>query len=183
MRSKGKIFEDNFYESSQKQNIFIHRLKDTDLSFNGNSVSSFTPKNKCDYFLFSNLENGRGNLFGIECKSTKYPSMSISLSDEEDKSNTNKMIKFHQIKSLIKLSKNEGIYAGFVLNFRDEENNLENTYYISIQNFLEFLKETGKKSINKTDCKLRGIVVESTLKRKYYNYNVEGMIQDIVKEE
>lgn len=179
MKSKGKIFEENFLESTQKQNIFIHRLKDTDLSFNGNAVSSFTPKNKCDFFLFGMVENNKGNLFCIECKSTKYTSMSIAFNEDED----NKMIKLHQIKSLLKLSEYDGVYSGFLLNFRDDDNNLDNTYYISIQNFLKFLKETSKKSINKTDCELRGIKVESTLKRKYYNYNVERMIADIVKEE
>ena len=93
------------------------------------------------------------------------------------------MIKLHQIKSLHKMSKVDGIYAGFVLNFRDEEKNLEDTYYMSIEKFLKFLQETQKKSINKIDCELRGIKVESVLLRKYYNYNVERMIRDIVKEE
>ena len=180
MKNKGKIFEEKFYESSQKQNIFIHRLKDTDLSFNGNPVSSFTPTNKCDFYLFGNIEKGKGNLFAIECKSTKYSSMSIELNEEETNA---KMIKLHQMKSLHKMSQIDGIYAGFVLNFRDEEKNLEDTYYMSIEKFLKFLQETQKKSINKTDCELRGIKVESVLLRKYYNYNVERMIRDIVKEE
>ena len=81
------------------------------------------------------------------------------------------------------MSQVDGIYAGFLLNFRDEEKNLEDTYYMSIEKFLKFLQETQKKSINKIDCELRGIKVESVLLRKYYNYNVERMIRDIVKEE
>lgn len=179
MESKGKLFEKHFLESSKKQNIFIHRLKDTDLSFNGNSVSSFTPKNKCDFYLFGNIDNGKGNLFGIECKSTKYTSISIDLTGKEN----NKMIKLHQIISLKELADYEGIYSGFLLNFRDDEQNLDDTYYISIENFLKFLQETNKKSINKTDCDLRAIRVESILKRKYYSYNVERMIRDIVRKE
>jgi hypothetical protein len=44
-----------------------------------------------------------------------------------------------------------------------------------------FLKETQKRSINKVDCLLRGMRVESRLLRKYYNYNIEKMISDIVE--
>lgn len=174
--SLGKKFENNFGDSAKKDGIFTHRLKDTDLSFNGNSVSSFTPPNKCDFYLFGNIENGRGTLFGIECKSTGYTSIGIQRTPEEPE----KMIKAKQIKSLIDLSLYEGIKAGFVLNFRDDNSNLEDTYYISIEDFNIFLDETQKKSINRTDCELRAIRVDSKLKRKNYKYDVKKMIDDII---
>jgi len=180
MSNKGKEFELAFADSAKEQGIFCHRLKDTDLSFNGNPMSSFTTKNPCDYFLFGNTdENGKGNLFAIECKSTKYMSMSIEVGPEKTKGN--KMIKNSQIQSLIKLSFYDGIKAGFVLNFRDEERNLDDTYYMSIRDFVRFLDETQKKSINKTDCELRAIKVKSTIKRTHYRYDVEKMIKDIAE--
>ena len=46
----------------------------------------------------------------------------------------------------------EGVYAGFIFNFRDEEDiNNDDTYYMSIQDFNNFLVERDKKSINKLD--------------------------------
>ena len=175
----GKKFENNFANSAKKQGIFTHRLKDTDLSYNGNSVSSYTPSNKCDFYFLGNIKDGRGTLFGIECKSTGYTSIGIQRTPEEPE----KMIKSKQIQSLIDLSLYEGIQAGFVLNYRDDDCNLDDTYYISIEDFSKFLNETKKKSINKTDCELRGIKIESQLKRKNYSYNIIKMIRDIVGEE
>lgn len=174
----GKVFERNFGSSSKKDGFFTYRIKDTDLSFNGNSVSSFTTNNLCDYFIFANIENERGNLFCIECKSTGYPSMSIETKPEKKEK---KMIKAHQLEGLIEVSLNEGMYGGFVLNFRDDDSGTEETYYMSAKDMSIFLAETHKKSINKIDCKLRGIKIEQTLKRKYYDYNVKKMIEDIVK--
>ena len=177
----GKNFEKAFSDSAKNQGIFCYRLKDTDLSFNGNPISSFTPKNPCDFFLFGNIDSQKkGNLYAIECKSTKYMSMSIETIHEKDKSS--KMIKYSQIESLIKLSFYEGIKAGFVLNFRDEDRNLDDTYYMSIKTFVKFLDETQKKSINKMDCELRAIKIDSHIKRVCYSYDVLKMIEDISKE-
>lgn len=177
--SLGKKFEKNFGDSAKQDGIFTHRLKDTDLSYNGNSVSSFTPSNKCDYYFLGNVKDGRGTLFGVECKSTKYSSIGIQTSPEDPE----KMIKYKQIQSLIELSMYEGIKSGFVLNFRDDDTNMEDTYYISIEDFSTFLNETHKKSINKADCELRGLYVESKLKRTNYKYNVKKMLEDIIRKE
>lgn len=176
--NKGKAFENHFKESAEKQGIFIHRLKDTDLSFNGNPVSSYTPSNKCDFFLFANIDNHKGNLFGIECKSTKYPSIGIQVNKDDPE----KMIQWKQLESLRKLNTYDGTFAGFVLNFRDDEKNLDDTFYLSIEQMDVFLKETQKKSINKLDCSMRALKVENKLLRKNYNYNIVKMIEDIVKE-
>lgn len=178
INNQGKVFERNFGDSSKKDGFFTYRIKDTDLSFNGNSVSSFTHTNLCDYFIFANVVNGLGNLFCIECKSTKYSSMSI---ETEPEKNENKMIKAHQLEGLIEVSLNDGMYGGFVLNFRDEEKNTEETYYMSAKDMSIFLDETHKKSINKLDCKLRGIKINQKLKRKYYDYDIKTLIEDIVK--
>ena len=174
----GKDFEHRFAEASKKQGIYTHRLKDTDLSYNGNSVSSYTPKNKCDFYLFKSFKGHLGCLFGIECKSTKYPSIGIQPTEEDPK----KMIMAHQLESLRDLSKNN-IYAGFVLNFRDEDLNEESTYYLSIEKMDEFLLETHKKSINETDCRMRALPMDSILKRTKYTYDVDKMITDIIRED
>lgn len=176
----GKLFETHFKDSAKTQGIFIHRIKDTDLSFNGNSVSSYTPKNPCDFYLFGNVKEGRGNLIGIECKSTKYKSVSIQREKDQKA-----MITLDQINSLVNMAYHEAIYAGFLINFRDDDNfSFDDTYFIHIEDFSRFFKETDKKSINKLDLiQYDAIRVESIKKRKYYTYNVASMIRDICEVE
>ena len=62
------------------------------------------------------------------------------------------MIKLHQINSLTQSSLHEGVYAGFIFNFRDDEDIDNNdTYYMPIGCFNDFLVERDKRSINKLD--------------------------------
>ena len=163
MNNAGKFFERAFADSAKNDGIFCYRLKDTDLSFNGNSVSKYTPSNLCDYFLFGNVDENsdKGNLYAIECKSTKYMSMSIEAGNE--KTSGNKMIRSSQIQNLIKLSFYDGIESGFVLNFRDEDRNLDDTYYISIRDFVKFLDETNKKSKNALPIIVRASKMQMTI--------------------
>lgn len=95
------------------------------------------------------------------------------------------MIKAHQIKSLIEFSQHEGVFAGFILNFRNDSNIEDNVaYWMSIQNFSTFLAENDKKSINRLDCIHYGaIIIEQKLKRVNYVYNIRGMLDEIAKKE
>lgn len=176
--NKGKIFEQQWQSSAKDDNIFCYRLRDNDLSFNGNSVSTFTNSNPCDFFLFGNIIDGRGKIFAIELKSSKYNSIGIQRTPDEPES----MIKAKQINSLIQLSLQNGMVAGFILNYRDDDTNEEETFFVSIERFSDFLMEKDKKSINKKDAKEYGLLIEQTIKRKYYRYNVSKMIEDIVEE-
>ena len=176
-KNKGKKFETQFKESSEKDKLFLLRLNDTDLSYNGNQMSRFTPKNKFDFLLFKSP-----NLFCLELKSTAYDSFSIQRNPKEP----NKMIKWHQIQELIKASFYDGVYAGFVFNFRNEKQPLleEETYYMSIKNFCNFLVENEKKSINKKEVqKYGGIIIEQKKKRVLYTYNIKKMLEDILDRE
>ena len=95
------------------------------------------------------------------------------------------MIKAHQINSLVKFAQQEGVFAGFLFNFRDGEDISNNvTYWLSIQNFSKFLCENDKQSINKLDCIEYGaIIIEQKIKRTHYTYNIKKMLEDIRKEE
>jgi penicillin-binding protein-related factor A (putative recombinase) len=177
--SAGKKFEHAFKDSAKAQGIFVHRVKDSDLSFNGNSVSKFTTKNPCDFYLFGNVSNGKGNLFGLELKSTKYKSISIQTCPEE----TTAMIKMDQINSLIQMAQYEGIIAGFILNFRNEDCGTEDTYFIHIKDFSEFMANTDKKSINRIDImQHNGIYIKSIKKRVNFAYNIREMITDVCEQ-
>ena len=52
--SKGKIFERQFKQSAQNQNLLIVRLNDTDLSFNPlvQNFTRFTATNPCDFIMY-----------------------------------------------------------------------------------------------------------------------------------
>ena len=169
--NKGKKFEKQFKESANNDKLFILRLNDTDLSFNGNEHSRFTLRNPYDFLVYE-----YPNIFCFELKSSAYNGIGIQRKPEEPE----KMIKSHQINSLVQASLHEGVYAGFIFNFRNDETNEEETYYLSIKNFCDFLIESDKKSINKNDVKkYHGILIEQKKKRVLYTYNIKKLINDI----
>lgn len=147
------------------------------MSFNPNKElrSRFTIQQPCDFIMHYS-----GNIFFLEMKSTKYKS--ITFQREEDDEG---MIKLHQINALVNLGMFEEAQAGFVLNFRDEREGhpyIEDTYYISIQDFSNFYESTTKKSINKLDVVQNGgVIVEAKQRRKLYDYNAKKMLSDILQ--
>ena len=163
----GKNFENNF-SKSVPDDIYCLRIKDSASSFSPNSKSRFTSNNPFDFLVFYD-----GILFPLELKSTKYKSFSIQTSEEEK----NKEIKYHQIQSLKEANKYENIISGFILDFRENK-----TYWIYIEDFLLFLKENNKKSINTSDIeKYNGIEISKKKLRINYRYDIKKMIIDIQK--
>lgn len=172
--NKGKIFERQIKLSAERQNLFILRLNDTDLSWAKSEKSKFSAKSPCDFILYN-----YPNIFFLELKSTENKSISIQR-ELEDKNH--KMIKLHQINSLVQMSQCNGAYAGFIFNFKERDGILEDTYYMSIQDFSNFLVNTDKMSINKLDIvQNNGIILEQKIMRKYYIYNLDKLIKEIVK--
>ena len=173
----GKIFENNFREavkSAKNGEIFIYRIKDTDSSYKHTDTSRYTTKNICDFFMYY-----KGILYALELKSTSYKSFSFEL----DKNKPRKMIDVYQIEKLRELTKFKGIVPGFVFNFRNEEESNEDTYFMRIEDFSEFVNNNEKKSINKSDIVVYGgIPIESKKKRKNFTYNIDKMINDIENE-
>ena len=111
-RNPGKIFETNWKMRSEKQGVFCLRLHDSDLSFNPfkDYRSKYTVENPCDFIHFH-----KGHLFALELKSTKYKSFSIQREESED----SKMIKLHQINSLVNFSLYDGVEAGIYPQLRN----------------------------------------------------------------
>lgn len=170
MNKDGKIFEQQ-WKKSINENMYYFRLKDNPSSFGRDSTYvRFTLDNPYDCFIFYNRF-----LFPMELKSTELTSMSLQRC-KEDKG---KMIKLHQIESLSKSNKYDGIFAGFVFDFRSTDN----TYWLSIDNFSLFLSENDKKSINEKDIiKYKGIKVQKSKKRVKYLYNIKELLNEIVRE-
>ena len=174
-KNKGKEFEADFKQSCVNSNLFVMRIHDTSLSWMHEKESKFTAENPCDFLLYD-----KPNLFAVECKSTKYKSMSIQtdITDKDDKS----MIKSHQINSLTNFNLYDGVYGGFLLNWRNDEDISDNrVYWLPIENFVKFLTTTDKKSINEYDCQIYGgILVDQHLKRTHYLYDINKLIDDII---
>lgn len=172
-KNPGKTFETDFRDSCKASDIFILRLNDTFVLNKSLGKEGITKRNPCDYIVYYN-----GILYLIECKSTKYKSMSYSLDPFDGGS---PMIKEHQITSLMQNNMYDGVRCGFILNFRDEttpSNSL--TYYLPIEGFSNFLISTDKKSINKVDIVDNGgLIVPSKLKRTHFYYDVPQMMEDI----
>lgn len=168
IRNEGKKFEEDF-KKSVPEDFYFYRLRDSGSSFNPTQETGlrFSWQNDYDCFIFY-----KDSFFPIELKSTQGTSMSIQFTKEEK----GKMIKLSQINGLMKAQKHEGVYAGFLLNFRKTEH----TYWLSIKDFYLFYKFTDKKTINEKDIQENnGILIPQVKKRVRYTYDVKRMIEMI----
>lgn len=150
MANEGKLFEKHF-RGSIPSSIYHYRLKDDTSGFAGIA-------NPCDIFIY------------------RYPSMYLmELKSHKGLSIPFTAIRKAQWEGLDKAKDYKGIYAGVIVNMREHDI----TFYIPIENLLEFRDTCGKKSMNIEDMKKIGLVVGQTLKRKYYNYHIEDLLKEI----
>lgn len=179
MRNNGKRFENNFKSSAIKQGLFYERFKDNG-KFGFSDKTRFSSNNPSDAFIF----DGKA-LYYVELKSTVGTSISFNHPCAE-KGNSSKMIKAHQINSLLERSKYPNVYSLLILDFADRVTKAGKlitggTYAIKIQDFVEWASNTYKSSINLDDCKQIGIEVSRKLKKVNYDYNVVDMINNLTQ--
>lgn len=168
--NEGKKFEAQFRKSIPSY-CLVHRLKDSAQSYNNNSNTLFSWENQCDFFIFDTKNR---IFYTLELKSTKYKTLNFQ-TDKNDKSQ--KMIKYHQIESLRDFSEYSYVVSGFVFNFRDEEHNMERTYFQSIVDFNSMIKSINKKSFNEIDLIMyHAIKIDGEKKRVNYKWNVEKLL-------
>lgn len=113
-------------------------------------------QNPCDYIIYYD-----GIMYLLELKTTKNKT-SIPLSSLTD----------YQIKELSKRSKEDGIVAGFVINFRETTDNL--TYFVSGQ-VVDQIKD--RKSISLEFCKANCISLSNRLIRVNHSYGIEQFLK------
>jgi penicillin-binding protein-related factor A (putative recombinase) len=174
MSNSGKIFEDDFRSSVDKDRCLLIRLNDQPQSFA--KTARFSLKPPCDFVLY----DSQTKLFcPIELKTTKYKSMSYE--DINDENPANAMIHKHQLEKLLEFSKYNGVKSGLILNFRTEENNLQRTYYISIEDFLDMCKKINKKSVNEIDLLGIGkaIKINGLKKRTRYVWDINELLNSL----
>lgn len=168
--NEGKQFENDFVSSVNQDINLLHRLKDAAQSYNQSKDTRYTWQNPCDYFLF----NGK-MFFCFELKSTKSKSISFQR-NEEDK--TQRMIKWHQIEKLTEFANYKNVLAGFILNYRDEKNNTQRTYFLDIKDFNKIRLSTNKHSINEIDILLNNAVkIGGHIKRIHWYWNIDSFLE------
>lgn len=162
-KNQGKLFEQDF-QKSIPPTCWIYRLRDNASSFANGSATRFTSSNICDYLLFDDISK---TLFLIECKSTQGSSVPLS------------MIRDNQTKGLIDASKHN-LIAGILINFRNDTNN---TYFISIGNYVKMVNDINKKSFNIKDLLANNAIeIYSSKKRTRYTYDIQEMINKMKEE-
>lgn len=159
-QNTGKLFESDI-KASIPDRCWLYRLRDNASSFAGGANTRFTSSNICDYILFD--DNTR-TLFLIECKSTKGTSIPLT------------MIRDNQKKGLVEAGQH-CLVAGLLVNFRNENND---TFFITIEDYVDMTESIGKKSFNIKDLTENGAVrVDCEKKRSRWKYNIEKFVKEM----
>ncbi len=144
----GKTFE-NEIKNSIPPDFFVERYKDDTAGFYGVS-------NPADYRIY------------------KYPyTFLLELKTHQGVSIPIDKIRPNQIQGMLKAVHHEGVYGGFIINFRD----LEETYYISVQRMIDFIVGADRKSIPVDWCRRYGVRIEQVKKRVRYSYNLSKWLE------
>ena len=177
-KNEGKKFEEDFVKSIDESHVLVKRLNDNASAWSGGSNTRFASNNECDFILYD--ENTQ-TLYGLELKSTKEDSLTFWREDFEDKTKKQTfMIRKCQILGLEKFSKYKGVF-GFVINFRSHNNQ---TFFVSITDFLNYTKSLQKKRINYGDVlKMNPLEIDGHLVRTRHRYNVEKFLADATGDE
>lgn len=174
MKNEGKIFEQSFENSIDKEYVLVKRFNDNAASFGCGSNTRFTSTNECDYELFDTKSR---TLYFLELKTT-LGSLTYWKEEFDDKTKkTSFQIKKNQIIGLSKFSKYNNTVCGFLINFRDTDTN--NTYFIRIDDFLIYTNSINKKSINEKDVQnMNPIIIECKKMRTRYRYDIDKFIKE-----
>lgn len=159
-QNAGKQFELDV-KSSIPDRCWFYRLRDNASSFAGGDKTRFTSSNICDCIIF---DDDTKTLFLIECKSTKGTSIPLG------------KIRDSQAKGLLDASRH-CLVAGLLVNYRNENND---TFFISIDDYIDMVENLNKKSFNVKDLLGNGAIrVECSKKRSRWKYDIEKLIDEI----
>ncbi|WP_175638341.1 Holliday junction resolvase RecU [Metabacillus schmidteae] len=145
----GKIFELEFLNSFQGNNIFFQRVKDDTLRYK--NVQNF-----CDFICFS-----YPHLYLLELKTTKQKSLPFS------------NISHFQIDSLFHYSQYEGIKAGLVINFRSHD---YQTFLLPAEIAYPYYNNADRRSFPLEWVQDNGIFLPSTLARTRYRFDISPLL-------
>lgn len=151
MANNGHIFEQEF-KKSVPERVYIKKLKVSGMNYKGNG-------NEGDYLLYS-----YPNLFIFELKSHKGKSIPF------DKLRVNQIQGLDEIANTI-----PGTITGFIFNFRD----LEKTYYVRVNDIIEYMLSGERKSFPIEWVEKIGIKIEHKKARTRYTYNILKLLSEL----
>ena len=168
-RSVGKQFEDNFKNSVPKYAL-PYRPPDSAQGFDVGASNKlrFSRHSPCDLMVF----DGTRNLFlTLELKTFQG-----SCSFERDKSEKG-IVHHYQIKSLKDFARYKRVISGLVLDFRSSDN----TYFLNINQWDDFISHIEKKSFNEKDLLeyASPILIHKEKLKVNYRYDLESFLDDI----
>lgn len=171
-RNDGKKFEEEFAKSCPEW-ILVKKLADNASGWNGGTGTRFSSSNECDFICH---DDRTGTFYGLELKSTRHTSFTFWREDlERDGKKHTFAIKKCQILGLKKWSENHSGVFGFLFNFRSKENA---TYFVSIDEFLQYTEKIKKISINREDVEaMHPIFIPSRRIRTLYRYDLEDFFR------
>lgn len=133
-------------------------------------MTRFSPHQPYDFYAFISPY-----FYAMELKSTSGTLTYWRKDFEEPKKKKHFEIKKCQIEGLTKAATYPGVIAGFYINFRNENK----TYFLSIQDFHILTDNLNKKSINHADVAQYGVLIEQTLMKTNYKYNLRKFFDSI----
>lgn len=169
--NQGKIFESDFIKSVPDY-CWHKRLNDNAASWGNGTNTRFTSNNECDFLLF---DCNTRTLSALELKTTSGLLTFWRQDFENDGKSHSFQIKKNQILGLQSWSKYL-MNCGFVINFRNKNNR---TFFIMIDDFLDYTKSLNKKSINIIDVlKMNPIEIKSKLLRTHHRYDIDEFLRE-----
>ena len=170
VKSQGKNFE-AIIKSNAPSYLKVTRIPDPPQSFTQRSDTKYSHKNPYDYEAFDSLHRIQ---YCLELKSVAQKYMSFQTDKYDDK---NAIIKWHQIDGLTKASEFQNVVAGFLLNFR-LDNEEQFLYFLNIKDFNKLRKSINKKSLNIMDVILHGGIKINGKKLKVnYRWDLDEFLQ------
>jgi recombination protein U len=155
-KNVGKQFEKD-WKDSIPESVFYYRFKDGTAAWGGTQENTrFQHQNISDCMLFHNSK-----LYILELKTVQGKSFSFA------------NVRQNQLTEMQKASQFLGITAGFVINFRD----LEKTIFIDVNEFVDIMNRSDKKSFNQKDLEFHNYSTIKSLKLKvHYRYKVDDFL-------
>ena len=167
--NQGKIFERSF-TASIPDGVYYQRMIDPAASFGGSDVTRFSPHQPYDFYAYE-----YPTFYAMELKTTASSLTFWRKDFDGDGKKRTYEIKKCQIEGLTKAAKYPGVVAGFYINFR----NVNETYFLSIQDFHTLTDSMEKKSINRNDVAKYGKKIDQKLMKTNYKYDLRKFFDEV----
>lgn len=172
-KNEGKNFE-SIIKSNAPPYLKLIRIPDPPQSFTQRSDTKFSKKNPYDFEAYDSLHRIS---YSLELKSTAQKYLTYHTCKEDEKEGKSAMISWHQIEGLTKASEYDNCTAGFLFNFR-LDNDEQLLYFMNIKDFNRFRINTNKKSLNIMDVALNsGVKIDGEKLRKNYRWNLDEFLK------